>query len=450
MFCHKCGTEIADGAIFCHKCGTKVVHGESVGEDEAAHDEAPTCENASSVDLVVTIDDLDDEKSEFTTHVDNILVGKQKCKETFVYHISPGKHAICIGAAVIEIDVPQGGTVELDYHLGQNMKPEIVCHQSQWVTKPSKVDHFAFLKHVNVFGKIGLICLAAFSLVVCIFIVSQILSSVVSVLVTALLVCIGFGLWVSWKDLKTDYQNGSFHMPEGMSPQILLESLAQKFNYPYFKGVRYGMDGECVIDGRYASYKVVFHDNGMGSLLAESEDLGISIMLEAKTIRSYLDKFFDPTRQIDPNADLQRLEKLGKLNLTGNILSVVLRIVEVVVVIVVIVALVRPGSFDKLMNIVVPGIEVRHSYLSEYSSDVTIEEAFNNFFSNEKWSTYTSEGYDYVLFSGNCLVADESADVRINFKITGEHFIVDSVEVNGTPIGILMQYGMLQKIYEDY
>lgn len=26
MFCHKCGTEIADGAEFCHKCGTKVVH----------------------------------------------------------------------------------------------------------------------------------------------------------------------------------------------------------------------------------------------------------------------------------------------------------------------------------------------------------------------------------------------------------------------------------------
>lgn len=24
MFCHKCGTEIADGAGFCHKCGTKV------------------------------------------------------------------------------------------------------------------------------------------------------------------------------------------------------------------------------------------------------------------------------------------------------------------------------------------------------------------------------------------------------------------------------------------
>lgn len=26
MFCHKCGTKIADDATFCHKCGTKVVY----------------------------------------------------------------------------------------------------------------------------------------------------------------------------------------------------------------------------------------------------------------------------------------------------------------------------------------------------------------------------------------------------------------------------------------
>lgn len=26
MFCHKCGTQLPEGAGFCHKCGTKVVH----------------------------------------------------------------------------------------------------------------------------------------------------------------------------------------------------------------------------------------------------------------------------------------------------------------------------------------------------------------------------------------------------------------------------------------
>lgn len=27
MFCHKCGAQIAEGAVFCHKCGTKAVYG---------------------------------------------------------------------------------------------------------------------------------------------------------------------------------------------------------------------------------------------------------------------------------------------------------------------------------------------------------------------------------------------------------------------------------------
>lgn len=30
MFCHKCGTQIAEGADFCHKCGTKVVYTDTV------------------------------------------------------------------------------------------------------------------------------------------------------------------------------------------------------------------------------------------------------------------------------------------------------------------------------------------------------------------------------------------------------------------------------------
>lgn len=40
MFCHKCGTQIAEGADFCHKCGTKVVyeHFDPPTTDSGAHD----------------------------------------------------------------------------------------------------------------------------------------------------------------------------------------------------------------------------------------------------------------------------------------------------------------------------------------------------------------------------------------------------------------------------
>ena len=32
MFCHKCGTQIAEGSAFCQKCGTKVVYEEDAAQ----------------------------------------------------------------------------------------------------------------------------------------------------------------------------------------------------------------------------------------------------------------------------------------------------------------------------------------------------------------------------------------------------------------------------------
>lgn len=40
-------------------------------------------------------------------------------------------------------------------------------------------------------------------------------------------------------------------LPEGMTASMLLETLSGKFNYPYFKGVHYGAEGECVIEGKF-------------------------------------------------------------------------------------------------------------------------------------------------------------------------------------------------------
>ncbi len=38
MFCHKCGSQVADGAAFCHKCGAKILY------EDAAQQPADTLE----------------------------------------------------------------------------------------------------------------------------------------------------------------------------------------------------------------------------------------------------------------------------------------------------------------------------------------------------------------------------------------------------------------------
>lgn len=105
---------------------------------------------------------------------------------------------------------------------------------------------------------------------------------------------------------------------------------------------------------------------------------------------------------------------------------------------------------DFLSNIIQPGANVRNAYLSQYSESVTIEDAFESFFENGKWSTYKEEDYSYVVFNGVCEYLGERVDAKVTFKITGENFCVDSLDINGQTQNNIILYSLLTAIYEDY
>lgn len=115
----------------------------------------------------------------------------------------------------------------------------------------------------------------------------------------------------------------------------------------------------------------------------------------------------------------------------------------IAIVFIVIVLIGGLGQFGK------PGAEVRDAYLTEYSKWVTVEDAFDNFFEKGKWSTYKDGTYSYVVFSGVCYFMEERVDVRITFKVTGENFIVDNLEINGQVQSDYILYGLLSAVYED-
>lgn len=105
---------------------------------------------------------------------------------------------------------------------------------------------------------------------------------------------------------------------------------------------------------------------------------------------------------------------------------------------------------DFFENLIQPGMGVRNAYLTQYSEDVTVEEAFQNFFEPPQWSTYQEAGYTYVVFTGNCEYMDERVDVSITFQITGEQFRADHLDINGVEQNDLILYGLFTKIYEGY
>ena len=105
---------------------------------------------------------------------------------------------------------------------------------------------------------------------------------------------------------------------------------------------------------------------------------------------------------------------------------------------------------DLIYNLVQPGYAVRQAYLSQYSEDVTVEEAFNSYFDNPQWSTYEEEGYSYVAFTGGCAYMEEKVDIRLTFQITGEQFRIDRLDVNGIEQSDFILYALLESIYENY
>lgn len=242
-------------------------------------------------------------------------------------------------------------------------------------------------------------------------------------------------------------QSKILQLPQGMSVSMLMESLGGKFNYPYFKGVHYGENGECVIEGNYSVYPVMFKKYNyivLEYIPQKKDKMKRTVLLEAMAIRDYINKFFNPKLPVDVVCDIKRL-KLAEGQ--RKAVAIVSAAATVFIIATIACDYISPGS---LQSMVVPGIEVRGAYLSRYSSTVTIEDAFENYFEDGKWSKYDSEGYTYVVFTGSCWYFDDRDDVRIVFKITGKNFIVDSLDINGVEQNNLIVHSLLSEVYEDY
>ncbi len=97
-----------------------------------------------------------------------------------------------------------------------------------------------------------------------------------------------------------------------------------------------------------------------------------------------------------------------------------------------------------------PGKDVRESYLDYYSSSVTIEEAFDSFFEDGKWSEHKENGDTYVVFTGKCSYLDENVKVKIRFRIDDDYFYFANMEMNGQPQADIISEALFDRIYEPY
>ena len=137
-------------------------------------------------------------------------------------------------------------------------------------------------------------------------------------------------------------------------------------------------------------------------------------------------------------------------NVFASLKSIVLKIVGGIASVAIVLLIITEAFPNEVRNLIMPGTEVRNAYLTQYSEKITIEGAFNSFFGSHKWRTYKEKGCSYVIFTGSCIVMDKTSDVRITFKITGENFVVEELEVNGQEQSKLLLDILLARVYAEY
>jgi len=491
MFCPKCGMKSIGGGVFCQKCGARLFHetAPQLELPDPADGNTPQETDSNALDGVTAAAGLDatlmnvgDLKIKVIAAMNKwigigIGEGKELVEKAPVLlkrNITMEeaefiKHTFTKAGADISFTDQSGQTVNVIPHcrecgtvLDADSDTCRSCGHSLNVPPAFKKGDSGGQDDSVDWGEVWDEFMSQ-TLTKKIFIVSGLLAAALLAVLILRIICsslitlvaIPTGIYFIYQYWGADYvtkfiydkSSKELQLPDGMTSQTLIEALSGKFNYPYFKGARHGTKGECLIEGKYAVYQVVFDDGSQALLTcdaANNNEKIRTILREAIAVRSYINKFFNPDLPFDAAKELKTLKSTERQR------KAVKFVVSFAVAVLVIIGSFEnavPGGLQYIMN---PGMEVRQACLSQYSESVTIEEAFENFFDNRKWSEYEADGYSYVAFTGACEYQGERADVRVTFKITGEQFVVDSLDINGSMQDDFTLYILLKKVYENY
>jgi RNA polymerase subunit RPABC4/transcription elongation factor Spt4 len=120
----------------------------------------------------------------------------------------------------------------------------------------------------------------------------------------------------------------------------------------------------------------------------------------------------------------------------------------IVIIIIIVIAIYGIPIISQQVDIA----QVRNGHLLLYSMDVSVGEAFDNFFDNGSWSAYRSDGNTYVVFTGRYTFWGDRYEAKITFRTrtTSDWFTPYSLELNGVEQSDIMMISLLTLVYFDY
>ena len=235
---------------------------------------------------------------------------------------------------------------------------------------------------------------------------------------------------------RYDNHGNEVILPEPIDAEALFQKLRTELQYPDIKNIFYNEHGILSIAGRYSAYMLLQEGNTLtvGAVMTDKRSKDMRRAEEAMCITAYIGKIFKPATPVNPYRMYKKMRHARRNNL---VITAIL-----VVALVIYSAVMLAPALDETYK-------VRDSYLSQYSSEITVGEAFDGFFGDPSWTAYQEGSQELIDFQGNCTFGGENVVVRITFGIYGDQFRVDSVRHNGNETSDLITASLFTAIYEQ-
>ena len=264
----------------------------------------------------------------------------------------------------------------------------------------------------------------------------------------------GRGAWIVYK-----HKDESIVLPADSTKEGIMDILKKELTYPFLKEIYYDEHGNIAIVGKYDTYPLFINDGRLylspqksdsgvsnsNKTVSALEKIGILSLKYSKENRkkteeieclfTYILKIFDHSAPVDARKKSLKMKKAAKNR------RIVIAFLITLCVLLFVCALNNSGLLGGNAN------NIKNSYLTQYSSTITIGDAFEDFFSSGKWKNYEEGIQEYVDFSGVCYYDGEEVTVVITFLINEDSFVIDSITKNGRELYPIEEYALLEAIY---
>lgn len=233
-------------------------------------------------------------------------------------------------------------------------------------------------------------------------------------------------------------------LKQTLDKETLMEILDKDFLYPNIKSKGYNEDGNIVLVGEYGEHILKIEGSVVYVGRVKLKDVPNSEQMkniqEAECMKHYFQKIVNPDYKINLELEYNNMKKSKKRLIISWIIFFIFILVGIMYQ--------TEFNLNDIINIY-KSDKISIAYLSDYSTEVTIGEAFEDFFDNTDWKKYKEGIQEYVDFKGNCLFDDERVTIVISFFKSEDYFEISEIKVNGEEIPKIMHSLIISSIYNN-